>query len=151
MKFLSAVLLAGLLSACSLGASSPSEQPLESIGQSESMAPSAEHSAGMSTDESMMASPMESADASENMTGAACADSWDAVDTSTISSISDLEAIANEVSQTLNDCDSQSDWLDQAQSAMPNLDTQELQTWAATQCSLDDTLSQSPVCVEING
>ena len=147
MKFLSAILLAGLLSACSLGASSPSEQPLESIGQSESMAPSA----GMSADESMMASPMESAGASDNMASSACADSWDAVDTSSVTSISDLEAIANEVSQTLNDCESQSDWLDQAQSAMPSLDVQELQTWAATQCALDDTLSQSPVCAEITG
>jgi hypothetical protein len=147
MKYLSAILLAGLLSACSLGATSPSEQPLESIGQSESMAPSAD----MSTDASMMASPMESAGASDDMTSGACADSWDAVDTSTVTSISDLEAIANEVGQTFSDCESESEWLDQAQSALPSLDSQELQTWAATQCSVDDTLSQSSVCVEING
>lgn len=103
----------------------------------------------MSAAESAMASPSMSAAASAEVS-MSCADAWDAVDTTSINSISDLEAVASDVSQTFSDCQSLDEWLAQAQATLPTLDVQELQTWATAQCSLDDTLSQTPVCMAIN-
>jgi hypothetical protein len=140
MKYLLAVLLMGLLSACSLGASSPSEQPLESIGQSESMAPS--------EGASFMDESSPSAEAS-GMTGAACDDAWSSVDVTSIQSVSDLDTIASELDATFQDCGSLDEWLTAANDAVPSLDTTTLETWVATHCAMNSTLSDTPVCTEV--
>ena len=140
MRYLIAALVMGLLTACSLGATSPSEQPLPSIGDS----------VEQSTEPSTEASESSEASPSEDMTAMGCADAWSNVDTSQVSSIADLEAIASDLEATLELCDTLDDWTSEASTALPDLDISAVESWAATRCSADDTLSQTPVCMELS-
>ena len=135
MRYLTAVLVMGLLSACSLGATSPSEQPLPSIDQS----------AEQATAESMEAS------SSDDMTAMGCDDAWASVDATGVSSIGDLEAIATDLQATIEQCESLDAWTSGASDAFPDLDTSEVEAWAAGRCSSDATLGQTAVGMEING
>ena len=137
MRYLIAVLMMGLLAACDLGAATPSEQPLPSVGDS--------------VEESMDAHESDGADASDDMTAMTCEEAWDAVPVDDVSSIDDLEAIGDELERTVEACDSLDAWLDEAASMMPAIDEGSARAWAAARCSENDTLSESPVCVEISG
>ena len=144
MKYLLAVLMMGLLSACSLGASSPSEATLPSINQADEST-----SASMDNEGSDEAEASESADASEDMI-ASCQDAWESIDLTDVATAGDLDAIATDLDDTLESCGNVSDWRDQANSVLPMIDASEIEDWAATRCSENDTLSDSPVCLEIN-
>jgi hypothetical protein len=147
MKYLTAVLVMGLLSACTVGASSPSEQPLESMGQSESasMQESPLASPSESASEQASAAPDESAGPS-GTTSAACDGAWQSVDVSSVETIGDLVDIGEQLRPTFQDCSSVSDWVNAASEAFPMLDAADLETWASGQCTLDDAIGQSPVC-----
>ncbi len=142
MKHLIAVLMVGLLSACSLGASSPSEQPLQSIGQSESMAPSE----GASTSPSTSPATGQESPASSGMTSQACEDAWQSVDVGSVETIGDLVDLGDQLRPTFEDCGSVADWQNAASEALPMLDPGDLEAWASGQCTLDDAISNSPVC-----
>jgi hypothetical protein len=144
MRYLMAVVLMGLLAACNAGASSPSVEPLPSIGQPmESMAPS--------TDSSESAAASESAGANESQAMAAsCESAWTGIDAPTVQSINDLDALAGEIDQTFQQCDTVDDWVAAAQDALPMLDSTVLRGWAAARCSANATLDQTAVCDELN-
>ena len=142
MKYVIAVLIMGLLSACSAGASSPSEQPLQSVGQPESMAPSETDSTPPST------SPAGAAEspAASGMTSQACEDAWQAVDAGSVETIGDLVVLGDQLRPTFDDCSSVVDWQNAASAALPMLSPGDLESWASGQCALDDAIGETPVC-----
>lgn len=147
MKYLLAVLMMGLLSACSLGASSPSEQPLESMAPSESASMQPSPTPSPSQSASMAGSPAESAAASP-MTSQACQDAWQSVDVSAVKTIGDLVDIGDQLRGTFQDCSSVADWVNTASESLPQLNSGDLQSWASAQCTLDGAIADSPVCTD---
>lgn len=147
MKYLLAVLLAGLLSACSLGTSSPSEQPLQSMAPSEGASMQQSPSGSPSESASIPGSPSESATASPT-TSQACEDAWQTVDVSSVKTIGDLVDIGDQLRGTFQDCSGVVDWVNTASESLPQLDSGSLQSWASAQCTLDDAIADSVVCAD---
>ncbi len=136
MRYLIAVLMMGLLAACTMGASTPTEQPLPSI----------EMSVEESAEESIAASPDETTAAA--MT---CEEAWAEIALTEVSSVEELETIAEDLDATIENCESLEEWLDQASVLLPMVDTAEVEAWAAERCEENDTLSDSAICTEIDG
>jgi hypothetical protein len=130
MKHLSPALLLALavaLAACDLGASTPSAEPLPSIGGSSadaSMDPSTDASAGT----------------------AACEDAVAALD---VSGLTSLDAASVALDETIASCETVADWEAQVGAAVPLLDLETAQTFLAARCVANTTLAGTPICEEV--
>jgi hypothetical protein len=139
MKYLSVLLLALALAACDLGASTPSAEPLPSVGTS-SM--EADHSmdAGMSMEAS--------ADAS-SMTGMTCDEAIAALDPTVLAEMATLDAASDALDDTIASCASVSEWETTLGDALPLLDLSTAETFLSGRCAANATLADTPVCEEV--
>jgi hypothetical protein len=133
MKYLSVMLLALALAACDLGASSPSAEPLPSIGAA-SMA--ADHSMG----DGMSMEPAGSAD---------CADAFGDLDLADLADLTDLDAASDALDDTIAGCGSVADWEGQLATALPMLSLDDADAFLAARCAANATLADSAICVEV--
>ncbi len=133
MKYLSVLLLALALAACDLGASSPSAEPLPSVGAE-----------SMEADHSMDAS----ADAS-SMTGMTCDDAVAALDPTVLAEMTSLDAASDALDDTIASCSSVSDWETSVSDALPLLDLTSAETFLSGRCAANATLADSPICEEV--
>lgn len=126
MRFVISVAMAGLLAACSLGATTPSENSLPPIGES---------SSGASASESAM-------------TSAACVAAFDSLSVDP-TSLGSLDAVVDELDSTISACATVDDWEAAAESALPGLDLSDPQEFLAARCAENATLSTSLICAEV--
>jgi hypothetical protein len=123
MKFLTALGLVALLAACNAGATTPSENPLPTDGAA-------------STESSPMA--------------IGCDESFTSVDLTAIDSADDLLALTDELDATITECADVDEWLASAQSAVPDLDLTQAETFLAARCDASPTLASTPICTEVS-
>jgi hypothetical protein len=142
MKYLSVLLLALALAACDLGASSPSAEPLPSIGAS-SMAPDE----SMGADMSMGASA--SADAS-SMTGMTCEEAFAALDLADLAGVTSLDSASDLLDDTIASCGSVADWQAELASVLPLVDVSGAEAFLAARCDTNDAIGDSAVCDELD-
>jgi len=133
MKHLSVLLLALALAACDLGASSPSAEPLPSIG-AESMA--ADHSMEASTDASAM-------------TATTCEDAVSALDPTALAEMATLDEASDALDDTIASCESFTDWETELGDALPLLDLADAETFIAARCAANVTLASAALCEEV--
>lgn len=132
MKHLSPALLLALavaLAACDLGASTPSAEPLPSIG-------GASASADASTDAS--------ADASSGVV--TCEDAVAALD---LSGLTSLDGASSALDETIASCESVADWEEHVGAAVPVLDLETAGTFLAARCAANSALAGTPICEEV--
>jgi hypothetical protein len=134
MKYLSVLLLALALAACDLGASSPSAEPLPSIGAA-SM--SADHSMG--ADESM--DPDQTAD---------CEDAFARLDLADLTGMTDLDAASDVLDDTIAGCGSVADWEAQLGAALPMLSLDDAEEFLSARCGANVALADSAICEEVS-
>lgn len=133
MKYLSVLLLALALAACDLGASSPSAEPLPSIG-TESMA--ADHSMEASTDASAL-------------TAMTCEEAVAALDLTALADTATLDAASDALDDTIASCASVADWEAELSLALPLLDLEDAETFLAARCSASPSLADTTICQEV--
>ncbi len=133
MKYLSILLLALALAACDVGASSPSAEPLPSVG-----------TASMEADHSMDAS----ADAS-SMTGMTCDEAVAALDPTVLAEMATLDAASDALDDTIAGCASVTDWETTVSDALPLLDLTSAETFLSGRCAANATLADTPICDEV--
>ena len=132
MKVLTVLALAGLLAACSVGATTPSENPLPSIGESSA-------SASASSLASMAESP----------TAMSCSDAFAGIDAETIVAMGRLDAVADQLDATIVACSTADEWESAAESALPGLDISDPQSFLAARCAEASTLVGTAICSEV--
>ena len=133
MKYLSVLLLALALAACDLGASSPSAEPLPSIGAA---SVPADHSMGAD----MSMEPDETAD---------CEDAFADLDLADLAGLTDLDAASDVLDDTIAGCGSVADWEAQLGTALPMLSLDDAQDFLAARCGANDAIADSPICGEV--
>ena len=133
MKFLTGLALAGLLAACTAGATTPSENPLPTVGASSE---SAVASASAATDESPAAT--------------SCSDAFASIDAAAIVAMGRLDAVSDELDATIAACSNADEWEAAAESALPGLDISDPQTFIAARCAEATTLVGAAICAEID-
>jgi hypothetical protein len=133
MKYLSLLLLAVALGACDLGASSPSDEPLPSIGD-------ASMEAGMSMEASAEAS---------SVTGAACDDAVTALDATTLAAMATLDDASDALDGTIAGCESVLAWESALGTAAPLLDLADADSFLSARCAANPALAGSPICDEV--
>lgn len=131
MKFLTVLALAGLLAGCSLGATTPSGNPLPTI--SASTAASASASAGMG----------------ESPTAMSCSEAFANIDTAAIVAMGRLDAVSDQLDTTIAACASADEWETAAESALAGLDISDPQAFIAARCAEASTLASTPICSEV--
>ena len=133
MKFLTGLALAGLLAACTAGATTPSENPLPTIGDSS---------------ESAAASATGTAD--ESPTAMSCSDAFASIDAAAIIAMGRLDAVSDELDATIAACASADEWEASAESALPGLDISDPQTFIAARCAEASSLVGAAICAEVD-
>ena len=150
MKFLTASLVALvlLLAACDAGVTSPSAEPLPSIG-SESMA--ADHS--MAPEESMDDDADESADASADATsatGMTCQEAFDDLDIADLAEATSLDEASDVLDDTIASCGSVADWESQLGTAVPTVNLDDVEEFLDERCDENDAIDDTPICEEVD-
>jgi hypothetical protein len=144
MRFLLVALVALGLAACDLGASSPSAEPLPSVGldsmAGHSMAP------GASMD---MSSASASADAS-SMTGMTCEEAFAALDVGSLGTATELDDASDALDDTIASCVNVAEWQAQLSALAPMLNLDTAESFLAARCDASDLLSDSPICEELD-
>jgi hypothetical protein len=131
MKFVSALALVGLLAACNAGATTPSEQPLPTTAAS-----------------TTVASASESASASVG-TAMTCTDAVAAIDLTAVTATTDITTLGDELDETIASCGDVNEWTTAVQTAVPDLDLTQAETFLAARCAENATLASSPICTEV--
>ena len=144
MKYLSVLLLALALAACDLGASSPSAEPLPSIGADHSMA--AGESMDMDDDDD---DADESAEAS-SATGMTCEEAFSELDVADLADMTTLDEASDVLDDTIASCGSVSDWESELSAAVPMLDVQEAEAFLDERCEENDEIDDTPICEELD-
>ena len=129
MKILTLLALAGMLAACGLGATTPSEESLMPIGES----PSASTLASMG----------------ESPTAMSCSDAFANIDAETIVAMGRLDAVADELDATILACSSADEWESAAETALPGLDISDPQAFLAARCAEATTLVEAAICTQL--
>jgi hypothetical protein len=142
MRFLLVALVALGLAACDLGASSPSAEPLPSVGL-ESM----DHS--MAPGESMGSSASASADASGE-TAMTCAEAFDALNVTDIAPMTDLDTASEGLDETIAACANVAEWQAALTTLVPSLNLDGAEAFLAARCDSSDLLSDAPICDEVD-
>ena len=150
MKFLTSALVALvlLLAACDAGVTSPSAEPLPSIG-SESMA--ADHS--MAPGESMDDDADESADASPDATsatGMTCEEAFEDLDIADLAEATSLDEASDVLDDTIASCGSVADWESQLGTAVPTVNLDDVEEFLDERCDANDAIDDTPICEEVD-
>jgi hypothetical protein len=126
MRFLTGLVLAGLLAACNVGATTPSENPLPTAGSG---------AASASADHSAMAM--------------GCEDAFAAIDVEAIAATGSLDALTNELDDTISSCSTVEEWSAAAQSALPAIDMTGAETFLQARCAESAALAATAICKEV--
>ncbi len=132
MKILTCFVLAGLLAACNVGATTPSEIPLPSIGGS------------VATESPSAATTME-----ESPTALACSEAFANLDVSTIVALGTLDAVSDELDATIAACSAADEWEAAAEATLPGLDISDPQAFIAARCAEVSSLAGAALCAEV--
>ena len=133
MKYLSLLLLALAVAACDLGASSPSAEPLPSIG-------AASMPADQSVEPGTSVDPGGSAD---------CEDAFADLDVADLAGLTDLDSASDALDDTIAACGSVADWEAQVELALPLISLDSADAFLAARCDANATLADSPICGEV--
>jgi hypothetical protein len=136
MKLLSIALVAVALAACDLGASSPSAEPLPSVGLESTAASMAPASVG--------ASASASASGETSMT---CQDAFASLD---VSSLTELDSVSDSLDATIAACSDVAEWEAALTALAPTLNLEEAEAFLAARCETSDVLSDAAICDEID-
>lgn len=131
MKFLTVLALAGLLAACDVGATTPSENPLPTL--SASTAASASASAGTG----------------ESPTAMSCTEAFANIDTAAIVAMGRLDAVSDQLDTTIAACSSADEWESAAEGALSGLDISDPQAFIAARCAEATSLVGAAICTEV--
>ena len=140
MRFLLVALMALALGACDLGASSPSAEPLPSVGL-ESM----DHS--MAPGESMDSSASADASSESAMT---CQDAFASLDLADISTMAELDAASDALDDTIAACANIAEWQSELTTLVPSLNLDDVEAFLASRCDTSDLLSDAAICDELD-
>jgi hypothetical protein len=132
VKFLAILALAGLLAACDIGATTPSQASSPSFGES-------------TTD----ASASTSATMEESPTAMSCSDAFADIDAAAIIAMGRLDAVSDELDSTLAACATEDEWEAAVESALPELDISDPQGFIAARCANVTSLAGAAICSEI--
>jgi hypothetical protein len=124
MRLLTAALIAGILTACNAGATTPSEQALPTASASQVVLPSAD------------GTPV----------GMACEDAFAGIDLTALATMSSLDEINDELDDTISSCPTAEEWIAAAQTALPDIDTSDAQAFLEARCAENTTLASSAIC-----
>jgi hypothetical protein len=124
MRLLTTALIAGMLTACNAGATTPSEQPLPTTSASQIVLPSADQSS----------------------VAMACADAFAGIDLAALATMGSLDEINDELDDTISSCPTAEEWIAAAQAALPDVDTTDAQPFLAARCAENATLASSAIC-----
>ncbi len=136
MRFLLVALMGLALAACDLGASTPSAEPLPSVGME-----------SMGTDASSSASA--TADAS-SVTGMTCEEAFAALDVTSLSAMTDLDSAADMLDDTIGSCVNVAEWEAELTALLPELNLDEAEAFLAARCEENDLIGDSPICEELD-
>ncbi len=131
MKFLIVLVLAGLLTACSIGAGTPSENPLATSG--ESTAASASASASME----------------ESPTAMSCSEAFANIDAAGIVAMGRLDAVSDQLDKTIAACSTADEWESAAEGALAGLDISDPQAFIAARCAEATSLVGAAICSDV--
>jgi hypothetical protein len=131
-------LMAVALAACDLGASSPSAEPLPSVG-AESGVTSAAASASTGTDASA------SADAS-GATSMACQEAFTGIDVTSLAGMTSLDSASDVLDDTIAACGDVTEWQTALAALVPDIDVTDAETFLAARCDANDLIDDSPIC-----
>jgi hypothetical protein len=131
MKLISAIVLVGLLAACNVGATSPSEQTLPTVTPSTGTVGST------------------AASASTPAVAMSCTDAFAAIDLSGTTSVTDLMNLTDEVDTTISDCQTLADWTAAVQTYVPDVQTDDAKQFIQERCADNPTLATTPLCTEV--
>lgn len=126
-RIVSVLALVGILAACNIGATTPSEQALPSVGGSIGPIPSP----------------------SASVAPASCADAFAALDLSAIGSAADLMSLADELDSTISSCPTLQEWTAAVQTGLPDVDTTQAQAFLQQRCADNATLASTQLCAEV--
>jgi hypothetical protein len=140
MRFLLVALMALVLAACDLGASSPSAEPLQSVGTDTSATPSA--SADDDDDDA-------SASASSE-TGMTCEEAFAALDMTALSEMTSLDAASDVLDDTIGSCVDVAEWQAQVSAMAPTLNLDDAEAFLAARCDESELIGDSPICEELD-
>jgi hypothetical protein len=132
VKVLAILALAGLLAACDIGATTPSEPSLPSIGESST-------TASASTSASMEESP----------TAMSCGEAFAGIDAAAIIAMGNLDAVTDQLDSTLAACSTADEWESAAENALAGLDISDPQGFIAARCANATSLVGAAICSEI--
>ena len=142
MRFLLVALMALVLAACDLGASSPSAEPLQSVGTDTSAAPSAS-----ADDDDDDASASASASSETGMT---CEEAFAALDVTALSEMTSLDAASDVLDDTIGSCVDVAEWQAQVSAVAPTLNLDDAEAFLAARCDESDLIDDSPICEELD-
>jgi hypothetical protein len=144
MRFLLVALMATALAACDLGASSPSAEPLPSVG-AESGMPSVAASASASTDASVSAAASASTDAS-SATSMTCQEAFTSIDVTSLEGMTSLDAASDVLDDTIAACGDVTEWQTALTALVPGVDVTGAEAFLAARCDENDLIDDSPIC-----
>lgn len=127
MRLLTAALIAGLLTACNAGATTPSEQALPTASASQLVSPSAD------------GTPV----------AMACGDAFASIDVGMLAAMGSLDAINDELDATVSSCPTAEEWIAAAQTALPDIDMSDAQAFLEARCAESTALASSAICTEV--
>ncbi|HEX2194565.1 MAG TPA: hypothetical protein VHK63_06395 [Candidatus Limnocylindria bacterium] len=140
MRFI-LVALAGLaLAACDLGASSPSAEPLPSVGLESMTAHSMDTESSASAD----------ASADESATSVTCQEAFASLDTEDLSTVTSLDEASDLLDDTIASCGSVQEWQTALLTVAPMVNLDSAQAFLAARCDESDVLSDAAICDEID-
>jgi hypothetical protein len=145
MRFLLVALMALVLAACDLGASSPSAEPLQSVGTDTS----ASASASSDDDDDDDASASASASGSSE-TGMTCEEAFAALDVTALSGVTSLDAANDVLDDTIASCVDVAEWQAQITAIAPTLNLDDAEAFLAARCDESDLIDDSPICEELD-
>lgn len=158
MRFLITLLavLALALAACNMGATTPSEQPIPTVQGDDDMG--SPHEMG-----SMDAMPSASASGDDDdddddgsAVGMSCDEAVAAIedDLGEVSSVDDLETLATDLGDELDDtiaaCDSVEEWEDEVSAVAPGVTLTDVEAFIDQRCDDNDEIDDTPVCEEVD-
>jgi hypothetical protein len=132
--------MAAALAACDLGASSPSAEPLPSVG-AESGMPSTEASASSSSDASASASTEAS-----SATGMTCQEAFTSIDVTSLEGMTSLDSASDALDDTIAACGDVTEWQTALTTLVPGVDVTDAETFLAARCDANDLIDDSPIC-----
>jgi hypothetical protein len=150
MRFVITLLtaMALVLVACDMGASTPTEQPIPTVQGTDSGAmPSADATSEDDDDDDNGDDNGDDDDSSP--TAMSCEEAVSDIEDD-VSSLTDLEAITDELDDTIGACASVQEWEDAVGEVAPGLTLTDVESFLDERCDDNDRIDDTPICEEVD-